>query len=166
MFLFYFLVVYVSAVVRLICNIGLSDPFIYQSLYTHRMRYKVNFSARFNRFEFRFPFLRSVAIPRLKSPVCSAILLIARRRIIEVIPFLRVLAQCEMQTDLSWIWTRVTVPISDSGDQLHDGPFSCVCWCVWVAFVRECAYILNCCLYILLFIYILDWLHIQYFLII
>ena len=43
---------------------------------------------QFYRFEFSFPSLRLVAIPRLESSVCPTILLIAGRRIVRFIGFL------------------------------------------------------------------------------
>ena len=60
----------------------------------------------------RFEFFWSVATPKLQSTVYPTILPKAGRRIVEIIPFLKVLAPCEMQTASSRIWTRVTVSIS------------------------------------------------------
>ena len=54
---------------------------------------------------------KTVAIPRLKSLVCSTNLSIAGGRIVKCILFLRVLALCEMQTTLFRIWTQVVKSI-------------------------------------------------------
>ena len=40
---------------------------IYQAIHTSKMRHKVSFLVEFRWFEFSFPFLRLVALPRLKS---------------------------------------------------------------------------------------------------
>ena len=42
-------------------------------LRTSRMRYTINFSSVFNRFEFSFSSLRLVIIARLKNPVCPTV---------------------------------------------------------------------------------------------
>ena len=64
-----------------------------------------------------FPSPRLVALPRLKNLVCPTILPIAGGRIIGFIPFPGVFVQCEMQSVLSRIWTRVAV--SSSYDDNH-----------------------------------------------
>ena len=70
------------------------------------------FYTEFNRFEFRvFHFPRPVAIPRLKSLVCTTILPIAGGRIVWFIPFPKVIALSKMQKALSRFWTRVTMSI-------------------------------------------------------
>ena len=87
------------------------------------MRHKVNFLAELNRFEFSFLSRRSVAIPIIKSSL-SYYLPIAEWKIIEFIPFPRVLMLCEMQLASSWIWTRVAVSISYDGKYLTKHVFS------------------------------------------
>ena len=62
-----------------------------------------------------FPSPWPVAVPRLKSPVCPTNLLLAGREIVVFVPFPRVLAQWEMKTASSRIWTRVAVFISYDG---------------------------------------------------
>ena len=91
--------------------IPLGKVCIYQPLHMRRMPHKVKFYTEFNWLIQSFPFPRLVAIPRLKSPVCPSILPIARERIVWFIPFPRVFAQCDMQTDSSriWIWVIVSV---------------------------------------------------------
>ena len=65
----------------------------------------------------KFPSSWLFATRRLKSPVYSITLPIAKGRIIGFIPFSSVLALCEMQTFSFRIWTRVTVSISY--DDIH-----------------------------------------------
>ena len=50
---------------------------------------------------------KPLTIPKLTRPVCYTWM-----RIVVYIPFFKLWVQWEMQTDLSRIWTRVTVPIS------------------------------------------------------
>ena len=64
---------------------------------------------------------RLVASPRQKNLVCPTILPIAGGRIIGSIPFPRVLVQCEMQSVLSRIWTRVAVTISNDDNHYTTG---------------------------------------------
>ena len=85
---------------------------IYQPLCTIRMWYKVNFLADFNGFEFRFSSCRLVAIPRLKSPVCSTIYL--QEKIVGCSPFPFVLALYEIWTALFWIWTWFNISNNDN----------------------------------------------------
>ena len=59
-----------------------------------------------------FPSPRQVASPRLEEPSLPYYLPIAGGRLFGFMPFPRVLVLCEMQSILSGIWTRVTVPIS------------------------------------------------------
>ena len=71
------------------------------------------FYAEFNRFWIQsFLSPRPVATPRLKSLICSIILPMTERRIVRFIPFLKILALCEMTTASSSIWILVAVSIS------------------------------------------------------
>ena len=87
---------------------------ITQPLRTNRMWYKVNFSAKFNRFKFSVFFLIEIwlQMPKLKSSSLSYYLLIVGEKIIGFIPLRRVLVQCEGETPLSKFWTWATWPIS------------------------------------------------------
>ena len=70
------------------------------------------FLTGYNRFWIQsFPSHRIVASSRLKNLVTPTILPIAGGRIIGFIPFQGVLVQCEMQSVLSRIWTRVALSI-------------------------------------------------------
>ena len=79
---------------------------IYQPLRSGRIWHKVNFLSRVQQVWIQScPSPRLVASPRLKN-------LVAGGRIIEFIPFPRVLVLCERQSVLSGIWTRIAVSIS------------------------------------------------------
>ena len=88
-------------------------------------------------FEFRiyFPSPRLVASPRLKNTVCPTILPIAGGRVLEFIPFSRVLVLCEMKSVSYRIWTRVAVSISYDDNYYTTGTSSFSRW--WYFYFRS-----------------------------
>ena len=99
-----------------------------------------------------FPSLWSVAIQKLKSPVCLTILPIVGGRIVGHTIFPRVLALCEMQSDWFRIWTHFTVsiPLRQYHYSLSVSPicvyvFVCFCesMCVRVLFISDILLVTN-----------------------
>ena len=81
-----------------------------------RMRHKVNFKAEFSWFESRLFNLRSVSFTKVKQCSSTHYLSISGGKIIEFIPFPRVIGLCEMQIASFGIWTWVAVSISYDGN--------------------------------------------------
>ena len=80
---------------------------IYQPLCTGKRWHKINFWEEFNSFEFSFP-------SPTEKPSLPYYLPIAGGRIIEFIPFPKLLALCEMLSASSRIWTHLMMSISFS----------------------------------------------------
>ena len=80
----------------------------------NRKRYKVNTQVEFNRFEFPVFLLLYICYTKDKESSLLYYLLTAGERIIEFIPFPRVLVLWEMQMALFRIWTVVVMSISVS----------------------------------------------------
>ena len=83
---------------------------------TSKIWYKVNFYVDYIWFEFRLFLLLDSHQPKIKESVCPTIYPYLRRRIVEFIPFPRILALWEMQNTSYRIWTQVTKSISNNNN--------------------------------------------------
>ena len=98
--------------------------YIYLPFRMSSIQHKVNFSAEYNRFEFRI-FLLPDQLPKQGQRALSILLFtIVVKRTIEFIPSPRVLALCEMKTVSPKIWTYVAMSISCDGIHYTMNAFS------------------------------------------
>ena len=105
-----------------------------------RMWYLVNFFTSLRDLNSEFSFSLTSCHTMVKEPSLSYHSPIAGKRIIGFMPFTRVLAPCEMQTDLSWIWTQVTMSIFYDKNPLHHECLTQMWMCVCM-YVKKYIYL-------------------------